>query len=61
MKKAGKGSRKDHWRKMLFRLTIICPSFLFFFLISEAGYRAEQRPGGWSPVTSQHHSRAASI
>lgn len=31
--------------------------FFFFFLISEAGYRAEQRPGGWSPVSS----RAASI
>lgn len=32
-------------------------SIFFFFLISEAGYRAEQRPGGWSPVSS----RAASI
>lgn len=42
--------QKNHRRKTVFWLTLICPfSFFFFNLISEAGYRAEQRPGKWQP------------
>lgn len=38
--------QKNHQRKMLFWLTLSCPSYCF---ICEAGCRAEQRAGKWQP------------